>query len=261
VSDNGSTDGSIDFVKNKFPAVILIENNQNLGFGAANNRGLKIAKGEFVFFLNSDTVLLNNAVNIFYTYWKNYDNQNELGALGCNLTGENNEVTDSYGTFFNLPHDIMHYFYIIIKIILFRFIKIQKKYKKRFGEVDMIVGADIFMKNDANARFDEYFFLYHEEADLQFQLAKKNKKRILIDGPEIIHFIGESDTGKNRNDISGCYFSFSRMQDNISRVKYYKKNSKNPLAVFILKILILLIWIYPPAFNENRKYFKELIAI
>ncbi|MDR3048046.1 MAG: glycosyltransferase, partial [Bacteroidales bacterium] len=95
VSDNGSTDGSIELVKSKFPAVILIANNKNLGFGAANNRGLEIAKGEFVFFLNSDTILLNNAVNIFYTYWQNYRNKNELGALGCNLIDRNKEVAGS----------------------------------------------------------------------------------------------------------------------------------------------------------------------
>ena len=62
VSDNGSTDGSIEMVKVNFPNVILIENNTNLGFGTANNRGLKIAQGKYILYLNSDTVLKNNAV-------------------------------------------------------------------------------------------------------------------------------------------------------------------------------------------------------
>ncbi|MGN0729950.1 glycosyltransferase [Treponema sp.] len=66
VSDNGSTDGSIEMIKSEFPQVILIENNANLGFGAANNRGLKIEKGKYIFYLNSDTVLLNKAVKIFF---------------------------------------------------------------------------------------------------------------------------------------------------------------------------------------------------
>ena len=68
VSDNGSTDGSIEMIKSEFPEVILIENNANLGFGAANNRALKIARGKYVFYLNSDTLLLNNAVKIFFDY-------------------------------------------------------------------------------------------------------------------------------------------------------------------------------------------------
>ena len=62
VSDNGSKDGSVEMIKKEFPYVILIENNANLGFGAANNRGLKIAKGKYIFYLNCDTILLNNAV-------------------------------------------------------------------------------------------------------------------------------------------------------------------------------------------------------
>ena len=65
VSDNGSVDGSIEMIKSEFPNVILIENNANLGFGTANNRGLKIAKGKYIFYLNSDTVLLNNAVKLY----------------------------------------------------------------------------------------------------------------------------------------------------------------------------------------------------
>ena len=68
VSDNGSVDGSIEMLKRDFSQVILIENNANLGFGAANNRGLEVAKGKYIFYLNSDTVLLNNAVKIFFDY-------------------------------------------------------------------------------------------------------------------------------------------------------------------------------------------------
>lgn len=49
VSDNGSTDGSVEMIKTEFPQVVLIENRVNLGFGAANNRGLKLAKGKYIF--------------------------------------------------------------------------------------------------------------------------------------------------------------------------------------------------------------------
>ena len=68
VSDNGSIDGSVEMIKRDFPSVILIENNENLGFGAANNKGLALAKGKYILYLNSDTILLNNSVKFFYDY-------------------------------------------------------------------------------------------------------------------------------------------------------------------------------------------------
>ena len=99
VSDNGSTDGSVGMIKSEFPQVILIENNANLGFGAANNRGLKIAKGKYIFYLNSDTVLLNNAAKIFFDYWEKFPEKEKIGALGCILQDENGNAIHSGGTF------------------------------------------------------------------------------------------------------------------------------------------------------------------
>ena len=50
VSDNGSTDNSISMLKTEFPQVIIVDNGKNLGFGAANNKGLEIAKGKYIFY-------------------------------------------------------------------------------------------------------------------------------------------------------------------------------------------------------------------
>ena len=66
VSDNGSTDDSLQMISESFPSVKIIDNKKNLGFGAANNRALDIALGKYIFYLNSDTILLNNVTNEFY---------------------------------------------------------------------------------------------------------------------------------------------------------------------------------------------------
>jgi GT2 family glycosyltransferase len=109
VSDNGSVDGAIQMVQLEFPNVIIIKNNMNIGFGAANNKGLDIARGKYVFYLNSDTVLLNNAVKIFYDFWENYSEKDELGAIGCNLLDGNFETTHSAGSFPCLGGEIKKY--------------------------------------------------------------------------------------------------------------------------------------------------------
>ena len=60
VVDNNSQDNSVDIINDKFPHIKLIQLPKNVGFGAGNNAGAKVAKGEFLFLLNTDTILTNN---------------------------------------------------------------------------------------------------------------------------------------------------------------------------------------------------------
>jgi GT2 family glycosyltransferase len=265
VSDNGSTDGSVEMIKDEFPGVVLIENEKNIGFGAANNRGLNIAKGEFIFFLNSDTILLNNALKYFYDYWYNYKGLDILGALGANLLDINHKITYSYGFFFSFSKDVLFLSKEYLRLLLLT-IGVERLHSKTpnmekfIGKVDVIIGAALFMKNDKFAYFDECFFLYHEETDLQYRLFKNNKSRILIDGPQIIHYQGKSSIFKNAMKYNS-FCSPSKINDYISKVKFYKKNHHHYIYVLILKILILFIWLFPPVIIHTRKYIKELLLV
>ena len=190
VSDNGSKDGSIEMLKADFPQVILIENNANLGFGAANNRGLAIAKGKYIFYLNSDTILLNNAVKIFFDYWEENGEKENIGALGTNLLNRNNEIIHSYGSFMKYGIELKNSLkalratsiYTILSIFSKRFppLDIQDdRTQKYVGDVDYITGADLFLKNDDLALFDDHYFMYCEETDLQLKMAKAEKNTVL----------------------------------------------------------------------------------
>lgn len=230
VSDNGSTDGSIEIIKQKFPDVILIKNNKNLGFGTANNRAVQVAKGEFVFYLNSDTVLLNNAIKIFYDYWIEHNN---ICALGCILQNSKGTAIHSGGQFPTYKYLCKYYFFRMLKNYGKAFVKIihlekflRKLYKKRIknnfvqlpGEIDYITGADLFIKNDENAYFDENFFLYYEETDLELRLKEKTKKKcVLLDSPKIVHL---TDKGNPKRLIE----SKSQILNQISAIKYAKKH-------------------------------------
>jgi GT2 family glycosyltransferase len=82
VVDNNSTDGSMQMVAEKFPTVIRIENKDNAGFGRANNQGVAIAKGEYILFLNPDTVMPED----FFTKTIGYmDAHPEAGSIGPKL--------------------------------------------------------------------------------------------------------------------------------------------------------------------------------
>jgi GT2 family glycosyltransferase len=268
VSDNGSVDGSIEMLRSEFPDVIIINNNNNLGFGAANNRGLDIVKGKYVFFLNSDTKLLNNALKIFVNYWENYPNKEELGVLGCNLVDKNMEIALSHQIFPTISNKAFEFFKLNCKLFIktiLRSLRISyifllnnrnKKNKKFIGEVDFICGADLFLKNDRPLRFDESFFLYYEETDLQYRLYENKKKRIIIDGPIIQHFGGSSNDVKDNFYI---YSSFAVIHSFISCILYFYKRKK--MRVGILKFLIILILCNPLFIKKTYRYLKKIIFL
>ena len=96
-------------LREKFPRVLLVENRENLGFGAANNRALPFAKGKYILYLNSDTILLNNSVRFFFDYWENNGEKENLGALGCLLQDEEQLPTFSSGSFAWFDENIFMY--------------------------------------------------------------------------------------------------------------------------------------------------------
>lgn len=267
VSDNGSVDGSIEMLKTDFPQVILIENNANLGFGAANNRGLAVAKGKYIFYLNSDTILLNNAVKIFFDYWEENGEKENLGALGCNLQNINGNTVHSGDT---LPTSIdfsnhLHTLYGFTKLTLLSIffhkklpLPVPRNSKKHLGDIGYIIGADLFVRNDESAKFDEDFFMYYEEIYLQWLLQRKKKKRIIIDTPKIIHLEGASSK-KVLIDIIHKETSFSSIQNRISGIIYFSKIGIHPAKIIFLKFLTILLWLNPILFKNNKKYIKKVI--
>ena len=268
VSDNGSVDNSIEMVNTSFPQVILIENNANLGFGTANNRGLKVAKGKYIFYLNSDTILLNNAIKYFFDYWENSTEKEKIGALGCNLVDENMKITHSYEKFPDcdkIIKNLVRANYGLMKEFLLQIFKKKKKQEliqkknieKKIGEVDYICGADLFLLNNDFALFDEKIFLYVEEVDLQYRLMKNEKKRLLIDGPLIIHLEGKASK-KNKTQPFPTITNFSSRCNNISLVYYFRKNISRYKA-FLVKVGILFLWLNPLVINFTKKSILDLI--
>ena len=262
VSDNGSKDGSLDMVKTNFPQVKIIDNNENLGFGAANNRGLAQASGKYIFYLNSDTVVINNAVKIFFDYWESHKNEN-IGALGANLLDENNATIHSAGKFRTIDtelkdafHDMLRTYKLIIPILKNK--KMGKEpapTEKILGSVDYVTGADLFVKNDELAWFDERYFLYYEETDMQKRMALAGKERRLIEGPQIQHLKGGSDTSRAPINF---YKGVSKINSLLSCCIFQHKHSKNPIRLFLLKLIISIMWLNPALVGRTEKYLGKL---
>ena len=263
VSDNGSIDGSIDMVEIEFPNVILIKNNENLGFGKANNKGIAFAKGKYILFLNSDTILLNNAVKIFFDYWEKSSLKFELGALGCNLLDLENNVIHSYGFFDSVASVWFLYdrmFLSILKRLILKSnnVKVSLNHSFFIGEVDYVTGADLFLRNDEYALFDEEYFMYSEDADMQWKLFKNNKIQMIIDGPKIIHLEGAST--KKVTDCLAPYKKLSSIYQGLSRIRFIKKN-RSIVGSWILRIKLFVLWLNPFLIKTTGKYLKELWRI
>jgi GT2 family glycosyltransferase len=192
--DNGSTDGSQEMIKKEFPRVILVENNANIGFGAANNKGAKFAKGKYLFLLNSDTILLNNALLLFYDFAE----KNKKKLLGCFLRDESEIITHSFEnysrpvpSFIRLAYQSFPFLSKIRSFFMRHVSYVESSYK----EVEYITGADIFIENSlfsALNGFDESFFMYFEDDDLCRRARLSSHLSFVISGPKIVHFTGKS---------------------------------------------------------------------
>lgn len=194
--DNASLDGSKEFFEND-NRIHYIYNKENVGFGRANNIGYHEAKGKYLFLLNSDTILKNNAVFIFYEAMERLDNN--VACIGAQLIDKDGNATKSFGPYFSFnvlfPHHVNQIFIDDIP---------------PFGKtVPVVIGADMFIRKeiaDKYGLFDPIFFMYEEENDMQRRYASKGYVSKIIGGPQIVHLEGKSNKFRlNAHMIGGAY--------------------------------------------------------
>lgn len=200
VVDNNSFDDSEKEIKKNFPNVIFIKNEKNIGFGRANNIGMNIAKGKYLFLLNTDTYLLNNAIELFFDFMEKVENS-DVAVVGGHLYKPNGDWSVSSGRFPN--------FKLFIKGSFWRHF-----YKKEFYnnevynpipinndhpyEVDYVSGANLFIRSEIIKRvggFNKSFFMYFEETELTLRINKMipSSKIMVFPQANIVH-IGQGST-------------------------------------------------------------------
>lgn len=197
--DNASSDGS----QEKFSSdgrILFLEAGDNLGFGKANNLGAQHAKGDYIFFLNSDTLLLNNAIYEMWRYCEEHKEDN-IGGLGCILCDGNNQRSHSYAKL-NTWKDIVKSYFIApfckSKAKEIMAMDAEDESKDAF-EVGYVTGADLFVSRkviDECGCFDPDFFMYSEESEMQWRFKKHGYKNMIIKSPKIMHLEGMSQAKK-----------------------------------------------------------------
>lgn len=189
--DNNSNDGSKSYFE-KDSRIKYVYNDANLGFGRANNVGLKYAEGRNILFLNSDTLLVNNAIKILSNY---LDDNILVGVCGGNLYNEDLSPNMSFVRHYpSLSWEIDLLFHGIPSRLL-KYDKSMFNYSDLPSTVAYIWGADIMIKKellDRYGSFDKDFFMYFEETELCYRLAKQGYKIMSVPQAKIIHLNGKS---------------------------------------------------------------------
>ena len=214
--------------------------------------------------MNSDTILFNNAVKLFFDYWEADSKKECLGAIGCNLININGKITHSFGSFPVYKQLKKILFLNLINSFVKPVIKHIKKrpveLKKYQGDVEYITGADLFLRNDSNAKFDEDFFMYYEETNMQYKLFLEKKKRQIIDGPLIMHLEGASSE-KNKSERGYDFTKFKSKEMWYSACLYLKKNDLNKNHYRKLIKLIIFIWSLPWNRENCSEYVERIKAL
>lgn len=253
VVDNNSFDGSIAYMKSKFPSnpqLKLIDSPVNLGFAKANNLGAKEAKGEYLLILNPDTILQEDTLDKTLKFYK--ENKG-IGALTCKLILPNGQLDLACRRSFPTP------FVAVYRIIglsrLFPKSKTFGKYNLTYldenntYEVDAIVGAFMLIKKeiyDTVKGFDEDYFMYGEDLDLCYRIKKAGYKIFYYPETSIIHYKGEST---KKSSISYVNNFYGAMQ------VFVKKNLKT--SFWLMNFLIRLSIIYRAAISYITRFLKN----
>ncbi len=191
VVDNASSDGSAEMVRSEFPSVRLVEAGDNLGFGRANNLGAKEARGEYLFFLNSDTVLINDAITELASVMRS---KPDCGIAGGNLTDREGKAIHSHSM--ALPGPSADLFRLIKGWPRFRYGKNWTyNHARRVLSVAYVTGADLMIRKDIFERaggFDPDFFMYYEETELTNRVRKMGFRAYSVPNARITHVKGAS---------------------------------------------------------------------
>jgi len=219
VSDNGSTDGTIERVRKAFPQVRLLENGGNLRFAKGNNVAIRVSCGEYVLILNPDTIVHDGSLDKLVAY---ADKHPEAGAFGCRILAVDGSYQESGRPFPSLHGDLIAALYLRALARLSDWF-IADSYTGWKGDterkVDWQSGCCVLFRGELLKRlggFDEQFFYYYEDIDLCHRVWDAGYPILYTPEPTVTHFGGQST--KQRLPLG------FELDKHVTRYRYYYKH-------------------------------------
>ncbi len=199
VSDNGSTDGSVEFIRASYPSVKLIENGRNLRFAKANNVGIRASRGEYILILNPDTIIHEGTLDKIVAF---ADQHSEAGAFGCRVLNGDGTYQVSARPFASLRGEWIAALYLRILGRLHSCFTADS-YPGWNGttrrKVDWVSGCFILGRGGllkSLGGFDEQFFYYYEDMDLCRRIWEAGQEILYLPDATITHLGGQSTKGR-----------------------------------------------------------------
>lgn len=218
VPDNGSTDGSVEFIREHYPQARVLENKANLGFGKGNNVGIRAATGDYVLILNPDTIVHDGAFDAWIDF---ADRHPEAGAFGCRVLNPDGTFQQPATRFPTVWRYWMEALFLHRLGAWLPFLQGQD-YAGWDGrserEIDQQSGCCVLFRGDLLRRldgFDERFFYHFEETDLCKRVWDAGYKILYTPVPVITHLGG---TSVSRFPIR---FHIERLRN---RYRYFEKH-------------------------------------
>ena len=189
VVDNGSTDGGLEMLRDQYPEVKIIANGSNLGLSKASNQGILATSGRYVLLLNNDTIVNRAALESMVAY---LDPHPEAGAVGGKLLNEDGSFQGGYAKFSTLSEE-----FLIATGFGDRF---APGYPSHFDSnrpiaVGWLSSACLLVRRaalDQVGLLEEDYFIYGDEADLQYRLYRAGWQVVYLPQATTIHFGGRS---------------------------------------------------------------------
>ena len=228
VVDNNSSDGSVEMVHSEFPTVRIIANQDNRGFGAANNQGAALADGQWILYLNSDCYAHAGAIQNL----ANFLDSKKAVAGGGKLLNLDGSLQRSVAGKLTLGAVLREQF------LLERFFPAYWQTPTESASVAQVMGACLMVRRDLNERFDEDFFLYCEDTDLCERIRRHGEIWYFPEA-EFTHELGASSHANRWLGIArynaGKEFYFQKHHGWLASVVCWKLDRLGALIRMILK--------------------------
>lgn len=189
VVDNGSTDGSQQMLAEKYREVKIVQNSSNVGLGKASNQGIEATKGRYILLLNNDTIVNGPSFDAMVNFM---DENPSAGAVGGKLLNSDGTTQSCYNYFPTLRED----FLVATRLgELIRPGYPAVMNGEKIESVDWLGSACLMVRRSALNEvglLDEGYFIYGDEADLQYRLKKAGWKIYFLPEATTIHYGGRS---------------------------------------------------------------------